>query len=61
MRIIKEGDITKTIKHFTCQNCGCEWEANAQEYNVSFKSGYLWMRCPCCELEVIRRIYDDEK
>ena len=55
MIIIKEGNRPAIIKRFTCKNCGCIWEAEKGEYNVTSQYGIIHdglkafnMNCPCC-------------
>lgn len=59
MKIIKNGNLDKlkNILTFTCNNCGCVFEAD----NTEYKQGYDWyndtawfiINCPCCERKVI--------
>lgn len=46
MKIIKEGNLLKTKKRFTCGACGCEFIADGLEYKLIL-SGYI-AKCPCC-------------
>ena len=57
MRIIKEGDMSRLsrIKIFTCQHCGCEFEA----YPFEYVSTGMWRnmqtyscKCPTCSRSV---------
>lgn len=54
MKIIKNGDLNKirrTIR-FTCKHCGCEFEADKEDYEYQFsqRENYGWYetRCPYC-------------
>ena len=57
MKITKEGNIerAKRTKQFTCECCGCEFEADRGEYNNALatdEKGYhyimYWAFCPGC-------------
>lgn len=57
MKIIKKGKTPKTTKRFTCHNCGCVFECEVNEYNVTFdqKDGnYIDAVCPTCGKRVYR-------
>ncbi len=45
MKILKHGNLKP--RKFTCGYCGCEFVANAKEYDV-FES-LISMRCPDCD------------
>lgn len=47
MKIIKKGKIPKTTERFTCSNCGCVFECEVSECNVTF-SQKKWKSCRCC-------------
>ena len=51
MKIIVEGEIPKKTKRFKCDYCGCEFEADKDEYK---SVNYVYVReyqcgCPCCQ------------
>lgn len=51
IRIIKQGELNKDIKRFTCNCCKAEFEADSESYDVSFTSyndAYYVTNCPCC-------------
>ena len=55
MKIIKEGIRPAITKRFICSNCGCIWEAEKDEYNVTSYLSMMhdelkvyYMNCPCC-------------
>lgn len=54
MKIIKKGNIT-TTKYFTCNTCGCEFEAEKGEYKLTSQIGIMqgcknyYIECPCCK------------
>ena len=55
MKIIKKGIRPTITKKFICTNCGCIWEAEKGEYNVTSYLGMMHdglkaysMNCPCC-------------
>ena len=56
MKIIKEGIRPTITKRFICANCGCIWEAEKDEYNVTSYLGMMRdglkasfnMNCLCC-------------
>ena len=56
MRIIKQGrpKATKNILRFRCCRCGCEFEADATEYEQASQIAYVHdgiiatCICPCC-------------
>ena len=47
MKILKEGNLElfKQTKRFSCSYCGCEFEADKDEYNVEYS---YFCECPCC-------------
>lgn len=58
IEIIKSGDPKKNceIITFWCDNCGCAWKANADDYTMAYTgSGQkLFISvCPNCKEEVI--------
>lgn len=55
MEIIRQGNTYKTKKQFVCTRCGCIWNAEKGEYNVTSQLGVMHdgmkaynMKCPCC-------------
>ena len=54
MRIIKPGRINKRTKLFTCDNCGCVFEADENEYKYCDYSTAMYYnsdakcKCPSC-------------
>ena len=54
MRVIKYGDTNRLrgIRRFTCEACGCEFEADKTEYKHDFDQredcGWYSIRCPTC-------------
>lgn len=57
MKIIKHGDLEKLkqIKHFICQKCGCELEADNTEYQsrqVEYNDIGYFIKCPDCGYEI---------
>ena len=52
MRIIKPGDPSrlKETRRFTCQRCGCVFEADKEEYNsgMQYNEIYYKSQCPTC-------------
>ena len=51
IRIIKQGELNKDIKKFTCKYCKAEFEADSESYDVSFtpyNDIYYMINCPCC-------------
>ena len=58
MTIIKIGKTPKTTERFTCPNCGCVFECDVSECNVTFsqKNGnHADVVCPTCG----KRVYKD--
>lgn len=53
MKIVKNGNNKKT-KYFICNNCGCEFEADKDEYKPTSQIGLIQgcknynIKCPCC-------------
>lgn len=60
MEILKHGN-TKKPARFTCQECGCMWIADNEEYTVRLLVGgrYPCMACPDCGID-IKGHYDHE-
>ena len=58
MMIIKNGDLNKImqIERFTCQHCGCVFEANKKEYQIHYQYNeeYLAVKCPFCNFHVYK-------
>ena len=57
MKIIKQGDPRRLRypKLFKCYDCGCEFEADNTEYELTegpVGSGYF-CKCPCCHRECV--------
>ena len=51
IRIIKQGELNKDIKKFTCKYCKAEFEADSEEFEVVFtpyNDLYYKINCPCC-------------
>lgn len=52
MKIIKEGNLNKLkkIKRFECEECGCIFEAEKDEYKwgSQYNEEYYYCACPCC-------------
>lgn len=52
MKILKEGNLEKAKKPaiFTCFDCGCQFEANKDEYRLEEgqRDYYPLCDCPCC-------------
>lgn len=50
MRIIKDGNVNQLLKLkiFTCEKCGCEFEANNKEYKIDSHRNetYYYAKCP---------------
>lgn len=52
MKIIKQGVISKTIRKFTCSNCGSIFECDKDEYNTfhsRIDGDYCSVKCPVCK------------
>lgn len=56
MKIIKEGNAEPKVKRFSCNYCGCVFEADETEYRpladaiAYMKDGIdSFCICPCCE------------
>lgn len=66
MKIIKDGNINITpklrfhIKRFECENCGCVFEMNDNEYQKEERNAYettsYYARCPYCGCLVDKEI-----
>lgn len=58
MKIIKVGNIDKKTKQFTCDECGCVFEANKGEYRLANQMEALHdgieavCKCPYCKSKV---------
>lgn len=52
VEIIKEGDTgrLKATKRFQCDECGCVFEADKDEYqsDMQYNTAYFYCKCPCC-------------
>lgn len=52
MKILKEGNLElfKQTKRFSCSYCGCEFEADKDEYNAinQYNEYSYFCKCPCC-------------
>lgn len=51
MKIIKPGVLKRTDKLFICRNCGCEFEADVNEYkyhSCQYNQCVYVCKCPCC-------------
>ena len=56
MKIIKPGNYEVAVKPklFSCERCGCEFEANLSEYNAATQFAYVHdgivakCKCPSC-------------
>lgn len=56
MTILKDGDLDHIIqvvlktRRFECEQCGCEFEANKDEYKVvsQYNEISYFCKCPCC-------------
>ena len=52
MKIIQQGDLKRLDKtlRFTCNACGCVWDANANEYRHEWdgKDDMTVCYCPTC-------------
>lgn len=51
IRIIKQGELNKDIKKFTCKYCKAEFEADSEDFEVIFtphNDMYYMINCPCC-------------
>ena len=57
MKIIRDGNLDKLNKvvSFECNDCGCIFEANHNEYEIksSFSIEYYCCECPCCGNRVL--------
>lgn len=56
MKIIREGYVKSNTKRFHCKKCGCIWEAETGEYEVTSQMAQqhdgikaYWMICPTCK------------
>ena len=51
IRVIKQGELNKDIKKFTCKCCKAEFEADSEDFEIIFTSHndicYM-INCPCC-------------
>ena len=52
IKIIREGKIDMQVLRFTCQNCGCIFEGEKEDYNWSYyqrdNEAICSIKCPCC-------------
>lgn len=59
MKIIQQGDMKKlhNTKRFTCNNCGCIFEADDTEYHTDqqYNQEYYYIDCPFCHRPVYAR------
>lgn len=60
MKILKHGKPQGITRTFSCQSCGCEFEAEKEEYNKVLHGSALGMQivsynCKCPECEEIAR------
>ena len=62
IKIIKPGKKPETTKRFTCEHCGCVFEADEDSYrlNMDITEGtpYAYAICPTCGLKVYRLRYE---
>jgi len=60
MKIFKEGNLEKAKRpaRFVCWRCGCEWEANNDEYILEEgqREMYPVCNCPCCNERVSGKV-----
>lgn len=59
MRIIKPGKFIPGKKEFECKYCGCAFEAEKHEYEITMSpTNDLWREayCPCCGMAVYERV-----
>ena len=62
MKIIVNGDSSKAkaIKRFKCNNCGCVFDAEKEEYEIADSLAQqkenleAYCYCPCCKHKVWR-------
>lgn len=52
IKVVKEGDPNrlKASKRFQCDECGCVFEADKDEYqsDMQYNTMYFYCECPCC-------------
>lgn len=56
MTVLKDGDLDRAKqsvlkpRRFECEQCGCEFEANKDEYKEAFQYNETsyFCKCPCC-------------
>ncbi len=56
MTVLKDGDPDRAKqsvlkpRRFECEQCGCEFEANKDEYKVASQYNEIsyFCKCPCC-------------
>ncbi len=56
MTVLKEGNcdcakmLVLKIRRFKCDQCGCVFEANKDEYKsvAQYNDIYYFCKCPCC-------------
>jgi transcription elongation factor Elf1 len=58
MKIIKKGDISKTVRiyRFNCQKCGCVFKCNGNEVKNemdSYNDMLISYNCPTCGNKVV--------
>lgn len=59
MRIIEHGSLSNKIKQFSCEYCGCIFEANYNEYDymdLGFGGLTPICRCPECKQQTTKEI-----
>lgn len=56
MKIVRMGKTEPTTKRITCEYCGCIFEAEREEYNITSQLGVMHdglqaynCICPCCK------------
>ena len=60
MKIIKDGNIDRETKRFTCKKCGCVFEADKDEYRLVTSTAHQYdgieavCDCPCCDANVYK-------
>ena len=51
MEILKQGVMPDLRKQFKCEDCGCVWIAEKNEYRAvigEYQSTEYRCKCPCC-------------
>ncbi len=59
MKIVKPGDLEPTKLRFSCETCGCVFEADASDYSFMGYTGYdKYYRCDCptCNNECVLKV-----